>query len=295
MHAGKKSGPTNRNVGNRSCKACQTGLLAIPALSRHPSETCFEQPTCPDLLLSLFMTYYLLAELLVGKQTRRGCFEVGKSWGESQASQGGDSTSTFFCSMTHVQPDGDSKYPVRYALLDVLHGGRHYPAVLSLGRVRALFSVLTWTYRKHNMVRQKAWQVFCYHMLYPCLENGAVLLKIMQVCLHYSLPFNYFLCTSCSSPRNISADVILKSLLMLSCRWGRDSYLIVLWSLHSTNQRCGAALLVWAARHPHSKEDRLTTTIFINTHFQSPFSACSVSNASEHRVKALLPIPVPQT
>lgn len=58
--------------------------------------------------------------------------------------------------MTHVQPDGDSKYPVRYALLDVLHGGRHYPAVLSLGRVRALFSVLTWTYRKHNMVRQKA-------------------------------------------------------------------------------------------------------------------------------------------
>lgn len=79
MHAGKKSGPTNRNVGNCSYKACQMGLLAIPALSRHPSETCFEQPTCPDLLLSLFMTYYLLAELLVGKQTRRGCFEVGKS------------------------------------------------------------------------------------------------------------------------------------------------------------------------------------------------------------------------
>lgn len=76
----KKIGPTNRHVGNHSCKACQTGLLAIPVLSRHASETCFDQPTCPDHLLCLFlMTYYLLAELLVGKETRLGCFEVGKS------------------------------------------------------------------------------------------------------------------------------------------------------------------------------------------------------------------------
>lgn len=116
--------------------------------------------------------------------------------------------------------------------------------------VRALFLVLTWTYRKHNMVRQKGWQLFCDHMLYPCLENGAMLLKITQACLHYSPPFSYFLCTSCSSPRNIGADKILKSLLMLRSRSGKGSYLIVLWSLHSTNQRCGAAVLMWAARHP---------------------------------------------
>lgn len=119
--------------------------------------------------------------------------------------------------------------------------------------VRALFLVLTWTYRKHNMVRQKGWQVFCYHMLYPSLESGAMLLKIMQVCLHYSPPFNYFICTSCSSPRNTSADMVLKSLLMLSSRWGGDSCLIVLWSLHSTNLRCGAAILMWAARHPQQR------------------------------------------
>ena len=63
MHAGKISGSTNRNVGKHSCKACQTGLLAIPVLSRHPSETCFDEPVSPDHSFSLFlMTYYLVAE-----------------------------------------------------------------------------------------------------------------------------------------------------------------------------------------------------------------------------------------
>lgn len=53
-------------------------------------------------------------------------------------------------------------------------------------------------------------------MSYPCSENGGMLLKIMQLCLHYSPPFNYFLCTSCHFSKNISADMILKSLFMLS-------------------------------------------------------------------------------
>lgn len=59
----KISGSRKRNVGSHSRKACQTGLLAIPVLSKHHSETCSVQPARPDHSFSLFlMTYYLLAE-----------------------------------------------------------------------------------------------------------------------------------------------------------------------------------------------------------------------------------------
>lgn len=59
----KKLGSTSSTAGRDSCKACHTGLLAIPVLCRHPSKTCFDQPVCPDHSFSLFLTiYYLMSE-----------------------------------------------------------------------------------------------------------------------------------------------------------------------------------------------------------------------------------------
>lgn len=108
----KNSGSRNRNVGSHSRKACQTRLLAIPVLSKHHSETCSAQPARPDHSFQ-FVSYDLLSlgwiiEQDGANKTALAVLKLASPEVRVRASQGGDSTSTFFCNVLCLQPDENS-------------------------------------------------------------------------------------------------------------------------------------------------------------------------------------------